>query len=129
MHVARKVILNKKTSAGAPNVTQLWLHSINYGDLTTSWLTRGSGTVPADAVKAIAWADVQAEGNSITWYCRIVYNGVERAANSGNGFQPTPIKCQWAGDGAGVAATLAAQFKISSELWDSSSASGGWYVT
>ena len=112
-------------------VTQAIAPAYARSDIGSAYTTIASASVPANAVKVIAWGNLQYLEDP-PCYMRIVYNGVEKAAWSNSNVY-NGAAGQWTGDGVGSAATLAIQVKSCGPETPPSRAlgrsCGGWYVT
>ncbi|MBA7465012.1 hypothetical protein ES707_00173 [subsurface metagenome] len=94
---------------------------------TTSWVTKVSTSIPANAKKVMAWCFGTSETSLKEGYCRTLYNGVQGAYSSGAYFFVNVS--QWAGDGLGFAANLDVQIKRHSEADYVRYGYGARYVT
>lgn len=75
---------------------------------TSAYVTKWSQTIAAAAKKIIAIISAAACGYANVVCLRVLYNGVEKAAVSGDAQSAGQI-CKWYGDGIGSDATLALQ--------------------
>lgn len=94
---------------------------------TTSWVERASTLIPANAKKVIGWCFGSSDTSLRLGYCRVLYNGVQKAYDSGAYFAISPV--MWSDDGLGFAANLTIEIKKVAEANKIVYGYGADYVT
>ena len=76
---------------------------------TTSWVEMASTLIPSNAKKVIGWCFGSSDTSLKLGECRTLYNGVQKAYDSGAFYSITPV--MWNDDGLGFAANLTIEIK------------------